>query len=53
MPIPADHGECVAHFIKKGKSRAQANAICYDVARRRKKEIHKEAEREVLNGGKR
>lgn len=39
MPIPEDFGQCVAHFMKKGKPRDQAMAICVSVRDRKNKSV--------------
>jgi len=48
MPIPTDMGECITHFMKKGKPRAQAIAICLDVKRRRERGAAKESSKRYL-----
>lgn len=53
MPIPRDMGECIKHFMDKGKPRKRAIAICLTEKRRREGEAAREgAKRHLKTSGK-
>ena len=48
MPIPEDIGECIKHFMEKGRPRDQAIAICLSEKRRREGRAARQAAKKTL-----